>query len=956
MTEQSVGSARVDLLVNTDQFQAEVARAKNLSATLGPEFERSVSKMTPASRRATLEALKLAQQTKLTREEVRLLGLAARGAAPDALEAYRKSLLATRQEAEKSGKALNLYGMSAAQHAAALRNVPAQLTDIVVGLQGGQQPLTVLLQQGGQLKDMFGGIVPAAKALGGAALGLVNPFTLAAGAIGALLYAYHEGSSELDRFKRILVETGGISGKTAGELSDLARSSVDVVGSQSRAADAIAAVESTGKVASRSLKEVSEATALYSRATDQSADKVAAVFAKLADEPTKAVAALNEQYHFLSAATYDRIRSLEDQGQKEQAAALAQQTLASAFKFRAQEIRGEAGTLERAWFSLGEAARKAWDSMLNIGRPTPIDELRKRAGDLQRTIDELKADQGFVETAGGAAIGGGANRAAAGIKRAAAELAATQQEISEREKAGAAARSSALKQQAEDVKIAGESAYKAYVDSRKGVTLSAAIKAENDAFETATKTFSKDSEKYRDALTIHNAKVADIQKQFANKGKGPAVRDDAATRMLAEFSQGNALLLGQLDTRSKIGRWEQRSLKFEQEIADLKSKKILTADQKTLLARQDELRVALARNVAAEKNVQIEQDKAKVLALQQTLQSQLGVDRRQYDEDEAALGLGSKEQQRMRERVRIYRDYQRDIDRLTEQHNTGKIQDALFQQETALYKSNLDDRLATLEEHYRRIDALQASWLVGANAGLSDYADMAANSADLSASAFTAAFQGIEDFGVDAITKLKLNFRDLGSVAQSVLADIARMLIRQNVTGPAAGWLNGVLKGIIGGVAGGITAGNGYVSAGPAVGGSSGAGSFESFMGIVGGRAQGGPTVANSLYQVVEKGEPELLRTRGKTFLMSGDQSGYVTPIRPPVGGQSGQGAPNIDVYNNYAAGVDVQARMDDDRIIFEINQRIAAQTPVIMDRQASNPNSRFSRQMSRSTTAQRRR
>ncbi|MFA9286995.1 phage tail length tape measure family protein, partial [Comamonas sp. SY3] len=58
-------------------------------------------------------------------------------------------------------------GMSAAAMSAALRNVPAQFTDIVVSLQAGQAPLTVLLQQGGQLRDMFGGAGNAAKALGG---------------------------------------------------------------------------------------------------------------------------------------------------------------------------------------------------------------------------------------------------------------------------------------------------------------------------------------------------------------------------------------------------------------------------------------------------------------------------------------------------------------------------------------------------------------------------------------------------------------------------------------------------------------------------------------------------------------------------------------------------------------------------------------------------------------------
>ena len=55
--------------------------------------------------------------------------------------------------------------------------IPAQMTDIVVGLSTGQSPFMVLMQQGGQLKDMFGGIGPAIKGVGTYVMGLVNPLT-----------------------------------------------------------------------------------------------------------------------------------------------------------------------------------------------------------------------------------------------------------------------------------------------------------------------------------------------------------------------------------------------------------------------------------------------------------------------------------------------------------------------------------------------------------------------------------------------------------------------------------------------------------------------------------------------------------------------------------------------------------------------------------------------------------
>ena len=99
-----------------------------------------------------------------------------------------------------------------------MRGVPAQITDIVVGLQGGQAPMTVLLQQGGQLKDMFGGIVPAVRALGTTALGLVNPFTVAGGVAAMLALAYKQGSAEADEFRRAIVMSGNAAGTSVGRL------------------------------------------------------------------------------------------------------------------------------------------------------------------------------------------------------------------------------------------------------------------------------------------------------------------------------------------------------------------------------------------------------------------------------------------------------------------------------------------------------------------------------------------------------------------------------------------------------------------------------------------------------------------------------------------------------------------------------------------------------------------
>ncbi|WP_315897196.1 phage tail length tape measure family protein, partial [Streptomyces sp. P9(2023)] len=61
-----------------------------------------------------------------------------------------------------------------------MRNVPAQITDITTSLIGGQPAYLVAIQQGGQLKDMFGGIVPAARALASTLVSMINPLTISA--------------------------------------------------------------------------------------------------------------------------------------------------------------------------------------------------------------------------------------------------------------------------------------------------------------------------------------------------------------------------------------------------------------------------------------------------------------------------------------------------------------------------------------------------------------------------------------------------------------------------------------------------------------------------------------------------------------------------------------------------------------------------------------------------------
>ncbi|MDP0699397.1 hypothetical protein Q8G19_27755, partial [Klebsiella pneumoniae] len=61
-----------------------------------------------------------------------------------------------------------------------------------------------------------------------------------------------------------------------------------------------------------------------------------------------------------------------DEGNQQEAARLATETYAATMKQRADQIQGNLGSLEQAWKWLGDAAKGAWDAMLDLGREKSI--------------------------------------------------------------------------------------------------------------------------------------------------------------------------------------------------------------------------------------------------------------------------------------------------------------------------------------------------------------------------------------------------------------------------------------------------------------------------------------------------------------------------------------------------------------------------------------------------------
>lgn len=537
---------------------------------------------------------------------------------PLAYERLNSKLAESRDALEKTQTQLVKTGMSSKQTAWAMSMIPAQMTDIVVGLSTGQSPFMVLMQQGGQLKDMFGGIVPAIKGVGGYVTGLINPFTLAAAAVGVLGLAFYKGTQEQDEFYKSLTMTGNQVGKTSGQLADMAaRVGVTANSTTGAAASALNQLVSSGKVAGDSLERVTTAVVEISDATGIATEKLVGDFNDIAADPVAAITKLNDQYHFLTLATYNQIKALQDEGNQQDAARIATDAYANTMQQRANDIHENLGLLESAWDSLGKTAKGAWDAMLNVGREQTL-------ADKLATLNENIAEAQKGQAEGG--FWNGFNARFSNLPEMLKQRDAIQSQITAEDTLNGIlsdhdrAEQKRIKTQQEADRVNQQ--YLSNADKRNK-----AIKQQSEFLKAGAIT----ADQYAKNVSRINEIYKDPKAPKTPKGK--AYTEDAATRLLDQINQQTAAMQSQLDASDKINSATQARVKFEQQIADLKSKTQLTADQKSILSRSDEILQAYKQQEALQNSVKTlddyrkmqEQIAPKELRQNETLQKRLEI-------------------------------------------------------------------------------------------------------------------------------------------------------------------------------------------------------------------------------------------------------------------------------------------------------------------------------------------
>ena len=258
--------------------------------------------------------------------------------------------------------------MSTKAYRAAMNQVPMQLTDIVTQLAGGQNPFLIMIQQGGQLRDVFGSVGGAAKALGSTVLrALLNPWTLLAGAVAATAFAFYKAYAAQAEIQKALVLTNNYVGLTTASIQQLSVSVGVAAGNMGIASEAVLLLASSGKVAGSAVEGIAIASTKFAAATGTDIAKVVEEYASLSDNPVKALETLDKKYKFLTKTQQDHIVELQRQGKETEALAMAQNLLADAHSKMAKQIVSDQGIIMKFLDRQSEAWGALWAKIKLFG-------------------------------------------------------------------------------------------------------------------------------------------------------------------------------------------------------------------------------------------------------------------------------------------------------------------------------------------------------------------------------------------------------------------------------------------------------------------------------------------------------------------------------------------------------------------------------------------------------------
>ncbi|ELM0308942.1 phage tail tape measure protein [Escherichia coli] len=693
----------------------------------------------------------------------------------------RKTASAVEQGLSRQALAAQKAGISVGQYKAAMRTLPAQFTDIATQLAGGQNPWLILLQQGGQVKDSFGGMIPMFRGLAGAiTLPMVGVTSLAV-ATGALAYAWYQGDSTLSAFNKTLVLSGNQSGLTADRMLTLSRAGQAAGLTFNQASESLAALVNAGVRGGEQFDAINQSVARFASASGVEVDKVAEAFGKLTTDPTSGLIAMARQFRNVTAEQIAYVAQLQRSGDEAGALQAANDIATKGFDEQTRRLKENMGTLETWADKTGKAFKSMWDAILDIGRPESSADMLASA---QKAFDEADKKWQWYQSRSqrrGKTASFRANLQGAWNDRENARLglaAATLQ--SDMEKAGELAARDRAERDASQLKYTGE-AQKAY-----------------ERLLTPLEKYTARQEELNKALkdgkilqADYNTLMAAAKKDYEStlkKPKSSGVKVSAGER---QEDQAHAALLA-LETElrtlekhsganEKISQQRRDLWKAENQYAVLKeaaTKRQLSEQEKSLLTHEKE--TLEYKRQLAELGDKVEHQKRLNELAQQAARFEQQQGAKQAAISAQARGLTDRQAQRESEEQRL-----RDV--------YGDNPDALAKATSALKNT------------WSAEEQLRGSWMAGLKSGWGEWAESATDSFSQVKSVATQTFDGIAQNMAAMLTGSEQNWRGF---TRSVLSMLTEIFLKQAMVG---------IVGSIGSAIGGAFGGGASASTGTAI-------------------------------------------------------------------------------------------------------------------------------------------
>lgn len=752
-----------------------------------------------------------------------------------AIDPARAALAKLDTQVEQLGKHLDAGRISQDEYNTALSKIDKdydKLNKTTTGFDklrlGTRQAQENVVQLGNALSsgDWGSGVRAVAQLGAGAGAGaagllaMLAPIALATAAVGGLAYAFYKGSEEQDSYNKSLILTGNYAGVSAGQLGDMARQVSATVGTTGQAAAVLALLADNGKIAGESFTGITQAAVSMQEATGKAVSETVAEFAKLADDPVKASAALNEQYHYLTASVYSQIAALEKQGDHAGAVKLATEQYADAINERTPRILENLSFWERGYNAVARAA----DNLKNVGRPdinADIEQARRnlesaQSGNIglfqnkQEMIDLYQNRLNMLEDQ---------KAAEAEIAKWEGEQAKAQQDavtamgkvdsLTKSAWTNEQKRTEAIKEykrQLEDIRKVAPNDPRlnqaaidknlANINDQFKDPKGAGTQVDLTGFNNAKNNLAAISEEYKNAQKeLDSAQKAGFVSQADYALKREALigneRDEVTAAYEAEITALEA-------AKAKKTTSAAQSIQLDQKIADaragmVKAQKeadsqleVLATNETGRLARQE-------RSITTYVQALAQQQRALELAGQRAV---LGVG--QGDRQNALNNELNSQQDRFAQQSLELANQKSDPSRNMSEEEFARKSQALADANKAATDQ--------IRQNYADVEKAQGDWTKGATSAWANYLDSASNIAGQTKTLFGNAFSSMEDAIVNFAMTGKLSFADF---TKSILADMARIATRQassallsSLVGAATSYFTG------GGGGNGLTAGS----------------------------------------------------------------------------------------------------------------------------------------------------